>query len=168
MLAEEMLTYLQALNEELKAKDMKGEICLYGGAVLCLVFQARPSTKDVDAVFHPANIIREAALHVAERYHLPQDWLNDGVKGFVVHHPREVFVSWSHLTIYAADAEYLLAMKALASRVDGTDNADIRFLIQHLQLSSPDDVFNIIEAYYPQHRIKAATQFFIEEVFDTL
>ena len=61
MLKEEINKYLCLINEKLAAKDMKGEICLYGGALMCLVYNARPSTKDVDAVFQPASIIREIA-----------------------------------------------------------------------------------------------------------
>ncbi|MCP4396862.1 MAG: hypothetical protein GY801_06130 [bacterium] len=165
---EQMLRYFRALHDVLQAQDVKGEICLYGGAVMCLVYKARPSTKDVDAVFEPARLIRQASRQVAEQYGLPDDWLNDGVKGFVVEHPREVFVDWPHLTIYVVEPDYLLAMKALASRIDGTDNEDIRFLIRKLSLTSPEEVFAILEHYYPRHRIKPATQFFIEEIFETL
>jgi len=60
------------------SKNVKGEICLYGGAVMCLVFDARPSTKDVDAIFHPAEIIRKAAKEISNDYELVDDWLNDG------------------------------------------------------------------------------------------
>lgn len=168
MLKEEIRACLHALNDELRAIDVKGEICLYGGAVMCLVYDARPSTKDVDAVFKPAQIIREAAKRIAEQRHLDDDWLNDGVKGFVAQHPRQIFVNWSHLTVYVAEPEYLLAMKSLASRVDSMDREDIRFLIKELGLTSPEDVFTLIEKYYPRNRIKPATQFFLEEVFEQI
>ena len=168
MLKEEINTYLYALNDELREKEAKGEICLYGGTVMCLVYDARPSTKDVDAIFQPSILIREAAQKIAQKYQLAEDWLNDGVKGFVVQHPREIFLDLSHLTIYVAEAEYLLAMKLLASRVDGMDNHDIRFLITELEISSADEVFAIIENYYPRLRIKPATQFFVEEIFEEL
>ena len=60
MKAEEIKQYLAELNEELRAMDVKGEVCLYGGAVMCLAFNARRATKDVDAVF-------EIPFHLAPR-----------------------------------------------------------------------------------------------------
>ena len=88
MLRDEILRYLHILNEKLRQQNVKGEICLYGGAVMCLVFDARPSTKDVDAIFHPSEIIRKAAKEIANELDLADDWLNDGVKGFLVDHPK--------------------------------------------------------------------------------
>lgn len=167
MLKEEILKYLQQLNEELYAINVKGEICLYGGAVMCVVYDARPSTKDVDAVFKPASIIREISEKIAEKYELERNWLNDGVKGFLVKHPQKVLFNWSHLKVYFAEPDYLLAMKSLAARVDTTDKDDIIFLIKELNISSVDEVFEIIEKYYPRQQIKPATQFFIEELFGT-
>lgn len=165
MLRDEILKYLHLINQKLEKRNVKGEICLYGGAVMCLVYEARPSTKDVDGIFQPAEVIREAAKEIAADYDLPSDWLNDGVKGFLVEHSRKVFLNLPHLVIMVADPEYLLAMKSLSARIDATDGADIAFLIKALKIRSIEDVFGIIETYYPRRIIKPATQFFLEELF---
>jgi hypothetical protein len=49
---EEIKQYLSELNEELRSIDVKGEICLYGGAVMALAYQARP---DTDALMRSLN-----------------------------------------------------------------------------------------------------------------
>jgi hypothetical protein len=74
------------LNGELARSAVRGEVYLAGGAVMCLVFHARPATKDIDALLVPAAELRAAARSVAEREGLPDGWLNDAVKGF--HIPR--------------------------------------------------------------------------------
>ena len=165
MLREEIIKYLNILNEKLQQRNVKGEICLYGGAVMCLVFDARPSTKDVDAIFHPSEIIRQAAKEISNDYELADDWLNDGVKGFLVDHPKKVFLNLSHLVVMVADSEYMLAMKSLSARIDGTDSKDLEFLIKKLNIKSTEEVFKIIEKYYPRRIIRPATQFFLEEIF---
>ena len=53
----EIRRYLNDLNEELKKGQVKGEICIVGGAAMCLALNARESTKDIDAVFAPKMII---------------------------------------------------------------------------------------------------------------
>ena len=168
MLKEEILKYLNLLNDKLKERDVKGEISLYGGVVMCLVYDARPSTKDVDAVFHPANIIRIAAREIADQFDLADDWLNDSVKGFIVDHTKKVYLNLSNLTIMVADAEYMLAMKSLAARVDTIDKKDIEFLIKELNITDVNEVITIVEKYYPHRLIKPATQFFLEELFDEI
>jgi hypothetical protein len=158
--------YLQELDAELAALGVIGEVCLYGGAVMCLVYDARPSTKDVDAIFQPTQQMRQAIARVATQYHLREDWLNDAVKGFVVEHPQRIYLDAPHLKVYVPEPDYLLAMKTLAARVDTTDRQDIEFLIRILNLARPEDVFAILEKYYPRQQIKPATQFFVEELFE--
>lgn len=164
----EILKYLNLLNDKLKARDIKGEICLYGGVVMCLVYDARPSTKDVDAIFQPAQIIREIAREIAKEHDLADDWLNDGVKDFLVTHPQKVFLSLSNLSVMVADAEYMLAMKSLASRVDASDKSDIEFLIKELKIRTVDEALRLVEKYYPRRLLKPATQIFLEELFDEI
>ncbi len=127
-----------------------------------------PSTKDVDAIFQPAKIIRKAAKEIAQEHKLADDWLNDGVKGFLVDHPKKVFLNLSNLIVMVADTEYMLAMKSLSARIDGTDSQDIEFLIKSLKIKNIEVVFKIIGKYYPRRIIKPATQFFLEEVFDEM
>ena len=72
---EEILKLLHLINDELQKRNIKGEICLYGGAVMCLAFDARPNTKDVDAVFKPTKEMREAVALIARDNGLREDWL---------------------------------------------------------------------------------------------
>ena len=68
MTSEEIEKYLREINDELALQEVKGEICLYGGAVMCLAYKARPATKDIDAIFEPVENIRSAIRKITERH----------------------------------------------------------------------------------------------------
>lgn len=70
--ADRIRQLLEALNSELTRDEVRGEVFLAGGAVMCLVFRAREATKDIDALLVPANELRRAARRVAERENLPE------------------------------------------------------------------------------------------------
>jgi len=165
MTADEITKYLTELNNELRLMNIKGEVSLYGGAVMCLVYDARPATKDVDAVFRPTSEMRTAIAKIAERNHLDESWLNDGVKGYLVAHDQRVLFDLSNLKIFVPEPDYLLAMKAISARADTFDREDVMTLIDILELKAPAEVFSIVEKYYPRQQIKPATQYFIEELF---
>jgi hypothetical protein len=165
MTKQQIKKYLKILNNQLAEMGVKGEICLYGGAVMSVVFNARPATKDIDAVFKPEQKIHLAALRIAKEHDLPLDWLNDGVKGYLSkkHHKDKILFNWSNLTVYHADPEYLLAMKAMSIR-HKQDTDDIQFLIRELKLKDASVVLRIIGKYYPRNMIKPATKLLIEEL----
>ena len=154
-----------ALDQELGGRAVVGEVGLLGGAVMCLVFQARESTKDVDAVFAPTREIRDAARAVAVRFGVPEDWLNDAAKGFVVSSPPRIQVlSLPNLRVWAPCADYMLAMKCVSARFDTHDADDVAFLVRHLGLVAPDEVFERIARYYPQERVPPRARFLVEEL----
>jgi hypothetical protein len=163
--ADEIKQYLGELNDELRAIDVKGEICLYGGAVMCLAFNARPATKDVDAVFEPVSHIRKAAGRIAEAHGLRKDWLNYAVKMFLVPHERCILMDISHLKIYVPSSDYLLAMKTLSARANTYDRSDIEFLIDKLSFREVDEVLKVVQHYYPHKVVKEATRLLLEEIF---
>ncbi len=154
------------LNDLLRDRGEVGEIGIVGGAVMCLVYNTRAATKDVDAVFEPSSVIRELASQIAKGEELPPDWLNDAAKGFILPgFAKQEVMTLSHLRVWAPEPRYMLAMKCISARWDSSDRDDVIFLIKELKLKEPTEVFEIIEAYYPHSRIPPKTQFFIEELF---
>ncbi len=162
---------LRKLSEELGRREVCGELCLFGGTAMVLAFRARQMTKDVDAIFEPAPVIREAAAIVQQQLDLPDSWLNDAAKAFVSSR-HEVTAydlpQFEHLRIVAPIPEYLLAMKCLASRIGSVggadDQADIRFLLDHLRISSAEAALEIVTTYYPEERVPLRARYLLEEI----
>jgi hypothetical protein len=158
---------LQKLNTLLTERGEVGEIGLVGGAVMCLVYNARVATKDVDAIFEPASVIRELAARIAATESIPPDWLNDAAKGFILPgFERQEVLSLSNLRVWAPEPRYMLAMKCISARWDTSDKDDVLFLTKLLKLTAPQAVFEIIESYYPHDKIPPKTQFLIEELLE--
>jgi hypothetical protein len=165
--ASDIRRLLELLNDELRQSESQGELFLVGGAVMCLVYAARPSTQDVDALFRPPSRVREAAARVAARAQIDPDWLNDGVKGFMSSQGDFApFLELDHLRVMVAQPEYLLAMKCLAMRLGAEfrDEDDIRYLLRHLNIRSTERVLEILTKYYPLERYPQKTRYALEEL----
>lgn len=167
MKKEDILKYLKILNTKLKQKGIKGQIGLFGGTVMCLALNARKSTKDIDAIFKPKEQIYNFVQEIANEQNLPADWLNDSVKGYLSENNQmKVFKNMSHLTIYIPSPEYMLAMKCISARLEGSkDIDDVIFLINYLNIKSVEEVLKIIEKYFPPKRILPKTKYFLIELF---
>ena len=158
---------LEMLNRELGRNGTQGEIFLVGGAVMCLAYGARESTQDVDALFRPAAVVREAAARVGVRANLDPHWLNDAVKGFLSERADFApFLELDHLRVMVAQPEYLLAMKCLAMRLGAEfhDEADVRYLLRHLDIDSHERAIAVITKYYPRERFPQKTLYALEEI----
>ena len=160
-------TLFHSLSEELGKQGVNGEVGICRGALMCLVFQSRKSTKDIDAVFHPTEEIRKASKAVAKQFGISTDWLNDAAKAyFHVDPPREEVLEYPYLRVWAPRADYMLAMKCISARFDTHDLEDVMFLLKYLQLNKKEKVFQLIEKYYPQKSVPPKTRFLVEELLE--
>ena len=154
------------LNDELELESVRGELYVVGGAVMCLVFDARASTRNVDALFKPARVVRRAADRVGERAGTGQ-WLNDAVKGYLNERGEfGQYLELSNLKVFCARPDYLLAMKCLAMRIGGEfhDVEDVRYLLRNLNIETYDQAWEGITGFYPLERFPQKTLYALGEL----
>ena len=157
----------ELLDGELRAEGAEGEVYLVGGAVMCLVLDARNATRDVDAFFRPTRIVREAAARVASKAGVPDSWLNDAAKSFLS--PRgmyDPYLEFEHLRVFVAQPAYLLAMKCVAMRLgeEFHDLDDVRYLLRYLNVSTVDEALTHVLRYFDEAHILPKTRLALEEL----
>ncbi len=163
-----VVSALEALGEELTRSGIRGQIFVVGGAAMALAYSTRRVTKDIDAVFEPKSEIYAAARKVAEDLGLPEDWLNDAVKGFMPgadEHRRPV-PDVHGIEVTTASPRYLLAMKLMAMRF-GEDEEDIEILLRECGVGSAQEALEILGQVYPDTEPPPKTRFFLEQLLGT-
>lgn len=160
-----ILTALQALGEELTARGIRGQIFIVGGAAMALAYSTRRVTEDIDAVFEPKSSIYAAAAHVAQELGLPEDWLNDAVKGFMPGRDTDArpLPGIAGIEITTASPRYLLAMKLMAMRF-GEDDEDIEILLRECGLHTVEQALELLAQIYPDREPVPKTRFFLEQL----
>jgi len=167
--ADDIRTALSALGEELaRNDDDRAELVIVGGAALVLLFQARESTRDVDAYFvrPAASRLRDAVERVAMRLDLPADWLNDGAKGYIVGLTKgELLHQSPSLLVHAASLPQLLAMKLAAWR-DAIDRADAALLLGQLS-GSREEIRAALKSFLAPHQLDKAS-YALDDLWEAL
>lgn len=148
---EEIQDGLKRLGELAQAQGLNIRLTLVGGAAMVLGYQARESTRDVDAIIiapREARLVRTLAKQVAEERDWPEDWLNDGAKGYLVGiSDGPVLFSAPGIEARAPSLEQLLAMKLSAWR-DDLDISDARLLLQEIRSGrAKDEIWQSLEPY---------------------
>ena len=163
----EILRLFDLLDAELAAAGASAELYVVGGAVMCLALGARDSTRDVDALFKPAAVVRTAASRVAAKAGIDESWLNDAVKAWLGGRGEfDRYLERPHLAVFVARPEYLLAMKCFALRLgeEFHDLADVRYLLRHLNITTPAAALAIVERYFDSSAIPVKTRLALEEL----
>jgi len=160
------LRALEELASVLESRGIAGRMFVVGGAAIALAFDARRTTLDIDAIFEPKSEVYSAAREVANRLNLPDDWLNDAVKGFIPGTDPDALPIFDRpgLAVSAASARFLLAMKLRAARVE-LDVDDIRFLAKVLGLESPEEVLQVATERYNAEDLPPRARFLVQELF---
>ncbi len=78
----DLIEAFEKLDEELARRGVRAELFVVGGAAMAIAYDARRATTDVDAIFVPSDVVRDASRAVVEQLDLDPEWLNDGAKGF--------------------------------------------------------------------------------------
>lgn len=165
---EQIIGLLAELGEELDDRGVKAQLFVVGGAAMALAYNMRRTTADVDGVFEPKAVIYEAARRIAGRHGgIPEDWLNDGVKGLLPtggDRNARVILDLPGITVSVPSPKYLLALKVQAARID-RDQDDIRFLAREAGAKTADDVLRIAEQVIGSSRLLPKAQFIVQEMF---
>lgn len=167
MTKDEISQYLTELGAVIEDGGRKTEIAIAGGAAMMFLVGNRDATKDIDAYLgSDASAVREAAKTVAARHGLPDDWINDGLKGFFYGTPPQtVALDVPGLTVYSVTPEYLFAMKAMAGRA--SDVRDLRALIGVLGLKSAAEATTLVERWIPSSQITMKVSLLLGTLFDS-
>jgi hypothetical protein len=147
----------------------RGDLAVYGGSALMLASNFRETTRDVDAVVEAdQSLLDRLAARIAASRGWPDDWLNEGVRTYLSpnvegtseHH--QLFRSYPTeqepgLRVFVPTAEYILAMKLMAMRLDEvagkSDLGDIINLLDVVQIKTPEAAIDFAAGFYPEARI---------------
>lgn len=163
---EDILSLLGDLDAEMQAQDLRAELFVVGGAAIALAFDARRATRDIDAIFVPKAAVYDAVDRIAHKRDLPDDWLNDAVKGFLLGDDpdRQTVFDAPGCSVTVPSPQYLLAMKVYAARVD-RDPDDLRLLASVCGVNTAQGVLDLAERFLSGRPIPPKVQFLVEELF---
>ena len=168
--------YLKELAKEFKritSRKVNAEIIIVGGGSVMINYDFRMNSVDIDAFGTSEEAIKSAARVVAERYNLPNDWLNDDFKKTKSYSPklREYSVHYrtysNVLEFRTIKREYLIAMKMASARKYKNDLSDIIGILYchynaHDEISFKEVEKAVLELYGSWNNISDETKIFVK------
>lgn len=167
-----IIAALKRLGQLAHSRGLHLQVCIYGGSAMMLAYDNRETTRDVDALIHPAEEGLALARQVAKEMDLHADWLNDEVRFYVSNHDadgrRDFPFECEGIAVQMPTANYLLALKAMACRepVPGmnADRGDLAFLIKKMEIRSTKAVEEQVERFFPDDGLRPRARRMIEDL----
>jgi len=148
----------ELLSYELKEVAIEAELCLVGGAVMVIAFNAEPDTRRIRDVFKPSALVLAASDRVARTLDLAADWLNGSVRRYLESgRASRPFLATSNLKVFGALPDYVLALKSASLPLETAPGAeeDIRYLLKFMDISSATDALRLIGHYFNERQLPA-------------
>lgn len=162
---EELVGLLTEIGEVLADRGVKGHLFVVGGAAMALAYDTRRSTRDLDGVFVPKDVVAEVAEAVGARHGLEPGWLNDAVQGFVPDDDPDAttLIDTGGIAVTVTSPRYLFATKVMASRVE-RDADDLLALFDLSGYRDADEALADAERRYGRQPLPAKAGFLLREV----
>jgi hypothetical protein len=153
------------LASKLARRRVVGEVHVFGGAAMVLVFEDRAATRDVDAVFRPDGPMLEAASEVAEELGLPRAWLINQASVYLSGSAGRGTPVYDHpnLRVLTTPPDHLLAMKVRAARA-ARDADDVRRLLRTLRVTTIEEVVEIVARFFPDDPLSPRSRAMVEDL----
>jgi len=147
------------------------DVVLVGGAAMILHFGALRATRDIDVLVLRGDVreLREAVRRVALEHNLPEDWVNDAVKGFAdilppdfYHRLAPIELPLQRLRLYVLGRAEQAALKIVALREQ--DLEDLEILLPAMSPAEREVLLRImhhVSAFRPDWAQKM--RYFLEE-----
>jgi hypothetical protein len=162
----EIVAAFTELSARLERAGIIGHIHVIGGAAMLLAYNPeRVATRDIDAMFAPDTAVLRAVRDMARERQWPSTWLNNQASVYVSRNPGEGprVYDHPHLQVMATPADHLLAMKALAARPT-SDRDDLEYLIRYLNITTEQEVWDIVGRYFPNTSISQRATLLIADL----
>lgn len=145
--------YLKELAKEFRKRGhgMPAEMILVGGASVIMNYDFRVSSYDIDATYEAPSVMKEAIHAVADKFGLPNGWVNDDFKKtssftYKIFQYSDYYKTFSGvLQIRTVRAEYLVAMKLVSGRQDKKDLSDVAGIIHEQKKMGKPLTFEMID-----------------------
>lgn len=154
--------YCEALSEELLKADLgEHKVLIVGGAAMALKFRDGRSTIDIDICIKEQNHLYDCCLKVADRFDLPEDWINADVMhsdsfSYALFDNAVLYKKYNDLLeVYVANDIDLYCMKLVSFRPK--DVQDMQVLSEKLNadgVSKKDVEENFIRLYGDAYLMK--------------